>query len=99
MIILEVLVGPDVIQLLDCDEMVRELLDVVRLQLGPDLHHLVAQMTIYVSEKPIKGAIAKSSAIEQKAVKYAVECVEKAKAEGRIFGDLLEQKKTAKKME
>ena len=48
-------------------------------------------MTIFVSEKPIKGAIAKTSAFDQKAVKYAVECIEKAKAEGQIFGDLLEQ--------
>ena len=79
--------------------MVRELLDLVRLSLGPDLHHLVAQMTIFVSDKPINDAIAKTSALDQKAVRYAVESIEKARAEGRIFGNLLKKMEKERKME
>ena len=70
----------------------RELSHFFMLLLGPDKHHQLEKLSI-------DGAIAKSSAFDQKAVEYAVESVEKAKDEGLIFGDLLTQKKTAKKME
>ena len=73
-------------------EKVGELLHLFMVHLGfKKLHQL--------EKVAIDTAFAKSSALDQKAVRHVKELIEKAKAEGQIFGDQHDQKETARKME
>ena len=52
-VILEILVGPKLIQLLSTDFEVRRALRLVRPHLDPDLYYLIEQMTVFVNPKPV----------------------------------------------
>ena len=56
--ILEVLIGPELVRSMGSENEVREVLDLVRGKLGEDLHQLVARMTIFVDAKPVHSFIA-----------------------------------------
>ena len=78
-IILEVLVGNDLVRGIRTDDEMRELLKLAKPCIGYDLHRLVERMTVWQSDKPVKEAIDMANDDRHMEVRHAIEKMEKTK--------------------
>ena len=79
-VILEVLLGTELVLLLQTDDQVRALMRKVEPYLGRKLSHLVTRMTIFVDDRSIQSFLNADSLMCQEEVELAIDQIERAKS-------------------
>ena len=87
-VILEVLVGSEIVEQLDTDCKIRNILGAIKPLIGADLHQLVERMTVFVDDGVIDSFLTQSGYKVVDQVRRAVESIELAKKEESGFEEL-----------
>ena len=99
-IILQVLVGQEMVTKMNSDEDVREVLELAKPLIGADLHFLVSRMTIFVDDKVVKSFLLDHNSLNTEKVRLVVQAVVDARLGGgtsdQIASEQIRDKKDEK---
>ena len=88
-VILEVLIGSDIVEMMDSDQKVRAVLDNARQIIPGDLLELVERMTIYVDLEESKKLMAKADVVSEENITNMIGKIEDQRYTGLLNGQQL----------